>query len=43
MTPVKKIDIHTHVIEERGILTPKGSTWLTAEELLYVSDELGIE
>jgi len=41
--PVKKIDIHTHVIEERGILSPKGTTWLTVEELLYVSDELGIE
>lgn len=43
MIPVKKIDIHTHVIEEKGIPTPKGNTMLTPDEQIAALDALGVE
>ena len=44
MEPVKKIDLHAHTIMGEGLLTwPGGKPLVSAETLLSIYDELGVE
>ena len=43
MELLKKIDIHTHAISEKGLNYPNGSSLTTPEELIAYYDRVGVE
>ena len=43
MKTVKRIDVHCHTIEEKGLCRPDGRTFATPEELIGIQDRLGVE
>jgi len=43
MELVKKIDIHAHIVAQRGMLRPNGATMTTPEELIDIYDQLNVE